>query len=149
MTLHPDTIAAAAKRIGITAADLTAVFQPGSSVTYKAGDFLFHESTPRQWLGIVIEGSIEILRGAQARSTSIATLESEALISEGVMLDDSPHATSAVTRQGATVWQITRESLESVRKDKPEIFYRIAGRVAARLSERLRHAAERMAGEKT
>jgi aspartate ammonia-lyase len=65
------------------------------------------------------------------------------------MLDDSPHASSAVTRQGATVWQIGRAALETARTDKPDVFYRIVGRVAARLSERLRFAAERIAGEKS
>ena len=64
------------------------------------------------------------------------------------MLDESPHAASAVTRKGASVWQISRLALDEVRAEKPEVFYRIVGRVAARLSERLRHAAERIAGEK-
>ena len=148
MFLNPDTIAAAAKRTGISAGDLTAALQLGDAVSYNAGDYLFHESTPRQWLGIVTEGEVEVVRGAQARSTALATLTMGALLSEGVLLDDSPHATSAVTRQGATVWQIPRTALEQMRVDKPEIFYRIVARVAARISERLRHAAERIAGEK-
>jgi len=54
-----------------------------------------------------------------------------------------------MTRKGASIWQISRDALEQVRRDKPEVFYRIAGRVAARLSERLRHAAEVIAGEKS
>lgn len=148
MLLNPDTIAATAKRIGISAGDLTAVLQWGDPVMYQPGDYLYHESTPRQWLGIVLEGEVEIVRGAQARSTTLATLAPGALIGEGVMLDDSPHAANAVTRQGASVWQIPRAALEKGRLDKPEIFYRIVARVATRISERLRHAAERIAGEK-
>ena len=149
MPLSPDTIAAAAKRIGISTEDLAAVVQTGSDAVYQAGDYLFHESTPREWLGIVLEGEVEIVRGAQARTITIATLIPGAIFSEGVMLDDSPHAGSAVTRQGATVWKISRAEMEKVRAEKPEIFYRIVGRVAARLNERLRMAAERIAGEKS
>ena len=148
MLLNPDTIAAAAKRIGISAGDFTAVLEGGESVTYKAGDYLHHESTPRLWLGIVLEGDVEIVRGAQARTTVLAILAPGAILSEGVMLDDSPHSASAVTRKGAAVWQISRATLDQVRKDKPEIYFRIVGRIAARISERLRLAAERIAREK-
>jgi aspartate ammonia-lyase len=148
MSLDPDTIATTAWRIGIPADDLAAVLERGDTATYEPGEYLFHESTPRQWLGIILDGEVEIVRGAQARRTTLATLAAGALISEGVMLDDSPHAASAVTRQGATVWQIPRAALEQVRDERPDVFYRLVGRVAARVSERLRHAAERLAGEK-
>jgi aspartate ammonia-lyase len=148
MTPDPETIAAAAKRIGISTEDLAAIVGQGGAVVYQAGDHLFHESTPRQWLGIVLDGEVEVVRGAQARSVTLATLVSGALIGEGVMLDDSPHAASALTRKGATVWQISRAALEQARTEKTEVFYRIVGRIAARLSERLRHASERIAGEK-
>ena len=142
MKLDPETLAAAAQRIGISTEELTAITDLGKRVAHAAGDYLYHESTPREWLGIVLDGEVEILRGAQARTTRLAMLTSGAIISEGVMLDDSPHAASAVARTSATVWQITREALERVRAEKPEVFYRIVGRIASRLSERLRLAAE-------
>jgi aspartate ammonia-lyase len=149
MSLPLETIAAAARRIGIVTDDLAAVVQMGSAESYAPGEYLFHESTPREWLGIVLDGDVEIIRGTQARTTTLATLVPGAIFSEGVMLDDSPHAASAVTRQGARVWKISRNALEQIRSNKPEIFYRIVGRVAARLSERLRFAAERISGEKS
>lgn len=149
MSLQLDTIAAAAKRIGIATEDLAAVAQQGSAVSYAAGDYLYHEATPRLWLGLVLEGEVQIERGAQARTVTLATLMPGAVFSEGVMLDDAPHAANALTQKGAKVWQISRAELEKVRAEKPEIFYRIVGRIAARLSERLRFAAERIAGEKS
>ncbi|QIF02336.1 aspartate ammonia-lyase [Roseimicrobium sp. ORNL1] len=149
MSLQLDTIAAAAKRIGIATEDLAAVSQQGNAVSYAAGDYLYHESTPRLWLGLVLEGEVEIERGTQARTVTLATLMPGAVFSEGVMLDDAPHAANALTHKGAKVWQISRAELEKVRAEKPDIFYRIVGRIAARLSERLRFAAERIAGEKS
>src|SRR6478735_384446 len=112
MILNPDTIAAAAKRIGISTGDLTTLLQEGAAVSYKAAEYLFHESTPRQWIGILLEGDVEIVRGAHGQSVALATLTPGAFFSEGVMLDDSPHATSAVTHGGADVWQISREALD-------------------------------------
>src|SRR3954467_9055155 len=133
MPLPLETLAAAAKRIGTSPEDLAAVVQLGSDAAYQAGDYLFHESTPREWLGIVLEGEVEIERGAQARTVTLTTLMPGAVFSEGVMLDASPHASSAVTRQGARIWKISRAALEKVRAEKPEVFYRLVGRVAARL----------------
>lgn len=147
MTIDPEIIAAAAKRMGVATEELSTVVGKGAAVSYQTGEFLFHESTPRQWLGIVMDGEVEVLRGTQGRTVSLATLMPGALISEGVMLDDSPHATSGVARKGATVWQISRAVLEQVRADNPDIFYRIVGRAAARLSDRLRMAIERIAHE--
>ncbi len=147
MKLNPDTIADAAQRIGIKTEELAAVLQRGTAVAYKAGDYLFHESTPRQWLGVVMEGEIDLLRGQKGKSVLIGLAQPGAMLSEGVMLDDTPHGTSAVTHQGATVWQIPRAELEKVRAEKPEVFYRIVGQIARRLSERLKAASERVARE--
>ena len=44
-----------AKAVGVPVAELAAILDRGQSVTYDAGAFLFHESTPRQWFGIVVE----------------------------------------------------------------------------------------------
>ena len=147
MKLDSDTIAEAARRIGIKPEELAAVLQRGTAVSYQGGDFLFHESTPRQWLGLVLEGEIELVRGQHGQSTLLGVAQPGAILSEGVMLDDTPHTTSAVTRQSAKVWQIARAELDAVRAENPGIFYRLVGQVARRLSDRLRAASERIAKE--
>src|SRR5215471_20638521 len=145
MKLDLQTIAAAAQRMGIQTEELAAVVQRGGPMAYKAGDYLFHESTPRLWLGVVMEGEVDLVRGQHGQSVVLGIAQPGAILSEGVMLDDTPHGTSAVTRQGARVWQIPRGELETVRKDSPEIFYRIVAQIARRLSDRLRAASERIA----
>ena len=147
MRLDPTLITQAAQRIGIKPGELEAVLKRGSAVTYRAGDYLFHESTPRQWLAMVIEGEVDLVRGQHGQSTFIGVAQPGAILSEGVMLDDVPHSTSAVTRQGAKLWQISRAELDAIRKESPEVFYRIVAQVARRLSDRLRAASERLAKE--
>jgi aspartate ammonia-lyase len=142
-----DSIADAAQGIGIKTDELAAVFRRGTAVSYQAGDYLFHESSPRQWLGLVLEGKVDLVRGRYGKSVLIGVAQAGAILGEGVMLDDTPHTLSAVTRQGAKIWQIPREELEAVRKQSPEVFYRIVGQVARRLSERLNAATERFANE--
>jgi aspartate ammonia-lyase len=150
MKLDSNTIADAAHRIGIQPEELAHVLHRGAAVTYAAGDYLFHESTPRQWLGLVLEGEIDLVRGQHGQSMLIGVAQPGAMLSEGVMLDPAdagPHSTSAVARQGAKVWQISRPELDAVRVENPEVFYRIVGQLARRLSDRLRMATERLARE--
>ena len=147
MKLDSNAVAEAAQRIGIKPEELAAVFKRGSAVSYQARDYLFHESTPRQWLGIVLEGEVDLVRGQFGKSVLVGLAQPGALLSEGVMLDDTPHGTSAMTHQGAIVWQISRADLEVVRKESPEVYYRIVGQIARRLSERLRVVSDRLAKE--
>ena len=111
MKLDSKTLADAAQRIGIKEEELSAVVDRGEAVSYQAGDYLFHESTPRLWLGLVIEGEIDLVRGQYGQSVLLSVAQPGAILSEGVMLDDTPHGTSAVTRQGASVWQIGQIAL--------------------------------------
>jgi aspartate ammonia-lyase len=128
----------AAAAIGIAVEDLKAFSKRGETVSYKAGDWAFHESTPRQWAGIVLDGEVEIVRGLHGSTTRVAVLKTGALIAESALLDDLPHSTSAAVRHGAVIWQISRGQLDEFREKKPEVFYRIVARVAKRMSERLR-----------
>ena len=137
----------AAAAIGIHTEDLKAFFKRGETVIYKAGDWAFHESTPRQWAGIVLDGEVEIVRGLHGSTARVAVLRTGALISESALLDDLPHSTSAAVRHGAMIWQISRSQLDEFREKKPEVFYRIVARVAKRISERLRISAQRPADD--
>jgi aspartate ammonia-lyase len=126
---------------------LLAVVHRGSAVCYQAGDYLFHESTPRQWMGVVLDGEVELVRGQHGQRVLIGVATRGAVLSEGVMLGDAPHTTSAVTWTGAKVWQISRDRLEAIRKETPELFYPMVTQIARRLSDRLAAAIQRTAKE--
>src|SRR6516162_8188060 len=119
MKIDDNTIAQTAQQMGIKPDELKAVLQRGKAVSYKAGDYLFHEATPRQWLGLVLEGEIDLVRGQFGNSVLVGLAQPGAILGEGVMLDDTPHGTSGVTHQGATVWQISRAELNKVRSENP------------------------------
>ena len=135
----------ASERIGVEQADLQDFFAQGEQHTYEAEEWLFHESTPRKWAGLVLDGEVEIVRGLHGSTKHLAVLAPGALISESAFLDEVPHGTGAFTRLGATVWQMSRNGIEAFREKKPDVFYRIIARVAAGISNRLRMASERFA----
>jgi aspartate ammonia-lyase len=147
MKLDDNTIAETAQKIGVKPDGLKSVCDRGTAVSYGAGDYLFHESTPRQWFGVVLEGEIDLVRGQFGNSVLVGVAQPGAILGEGVMLDDTPHGASGVTHQGAKVWQISRAELNKVRAENPEVFYRLVAQIARRLSERLRAASEQLAKE--
>ncbi len=136
----------AAHRIGISPEDMQAYFERGTLERYAPEAWLFHESTPRQWAGVVFEGEVMITRGQHGTTRHVAVLGPGALISENALLDETPHSTGAFTRQGATIWQIARENIDSFRLENPDIFYRIVARTAQRISDRLRTVSSQLAG---
>ena len=135
----------ASKRMGIDKAELQIFFDHGEQRTYVAEEWLFHESTPRRWGGIILDGEVEIVRGLHGSTKHYAVLGAGEMISEDAFLGDVPHTSGALTRLGATVWQITRTRIDAFRAEKPDLFYRIVARVAAGISERLRVLSRDMA----
>ncbi len=141
-----EQLEAPAKAMGIMVDALAAIVKRGKEVRYEAGEYLFHESTPREWLGIVTEGSVDVVRGLHGRQTHLATLTQGAIISEGILLDEGAHGSSAFAKGGpAVVWEIPRAVLEELKEKKPDIYYRVVARVAQRISNRLRMASEQLA----
>lgn len=140
---------APARAMGVPVADLAAIAAKGHEVAYEPGACLFHESTPRQWLGLVLAGEVQIVRGLHGRQTHLATLTEGALVSEGILLDESAHSASAFARaSGTRVLQVPRAVLEEMKSRNPDLYYRAVARIAQRISDRLRAASELLAGER-
>jgi aspartate ammonia-lyase len=138
MKIDKSIITRVSKRSGISEEDLTIFFAEGEEHVYQPNEWLFQESTPRQWAGIILEGDIELVRGLHGTSRHIATLITGTLLSEGTFLEGDAHSNGAFTRNGATVWQIPRKRIESFRENRPDLFYRIVGQIAVNLNRRLR-----------
>ncbi len=147
MKISPQQIENLAATTGVAPADIGLLVASGQSRAYPAGDYLFHESTPRQWMGVLLDGELEIRRGMHGQSVRLAVLTAGVSFGEGAMLDDLPHSASAVALTDVVVWQIPLAALESFRTTKPEAYFRMVGHIARRLSARLRAANARMAGE--
>src|SRR5262245_41977132 len=138
-----------ARAMGVPVAELAAIVQRGQEVAYEGGACLFHESTPRQWFGLVVAGEVEIVRGLHGRQTHLATLTDGALISESILLDERAHSSSAFARAtGTRVLQVPLAVLEDVKAKKPDLYYRVVARVAQRISDRLRAASEMLASQR-
>lgn len=144
MKIEKSIIQQAAKGSGISEEDLSVFFKEGEVRVYEPNEWLFQESTPRQWAGIILDGDIELVRGLHANSQHVATMIAGALISEGAFLDGDSHSNGGFSRKGSTVWQISKEKIEKFRVDQPEFFYRIVSRVAVGVNRRMRVLANQL-----
>jgi aspartate ammonia-lyase len=114
----------------------------GEKRTWLKGDYLFHESTPRRFFGIVLSGKINLQRGLSGRNITIACLTDGAVIGESLFIDELAHSVSGLALEDVEIWAIAREKIDAFRSEKPELFYRLVARAARRISLRLRETTE-------
>ena len=144
MISEEQIIERASKASGISEEDLRIFFAEGEKKSYQANEWLFHESTPRDWAGIILDGDIELVRGLHGSSRHVGSLIAGTLVSEGAFLGDDPHSTGAFTRHGVTVWQISKEKIDAYCDAKPDLFYRIVARIAVGISRRMRNLSDQI-----
>ncbi|WP_319513599.1 aspartate ammonia-lyase [uncultured Cohaesibacter sp.] len=138
MKIENSILRQAALNAGIGAEELAVFFSEGKVVTYQANEWIFQESTPRLWAGVILEGDLELVRGLHGASRKIGTMIAGALIAEGAFLEGDAHSNGAVTRNGVKIWQISRERIEDIKANQPELFYKIVSQIAVGINRRLR-----------
>jgi aspartate ammonia-lyase len=122
--------------------DVHRIVDQGSSLEVAAGEWLFHEGSPREHLIIIKQGEVEVLRGMHGDERVIAVFGPGTVIGEGLLLDDQPHTASARCRADAVVHLVARAVFASLQREHPDLYYRLVARVARLLSDRLRRAAD-------
>ena len=144
MIIEQSIIQLAARSSGISEEDLTFFFTEGKEQVYHQNDWIFHESTPRQWAGVILEGELELVRGLHGIARKAGSMVAGSMISEGAFLGDDAHSNGAFTRGGVKIWQISREKIEAFKENNPDYFYRIVSQVAVCINRRMRMLADRM-----
>jgi hypothetical protein len=87
------------------------IFSQRANKNYAAEEWLFHESTPRQWAGTILEGEVTITRGLHGTTPASGRLGPGALISrKRPDLEDTAHSTGAFTRTGPRSGRSPRRS---------------------------------------
>ena len=114
----------------------------GEKRSWSKGDYLFHESTPRRFFGIVLSGKLNLQRGLSGRTVTIACLTAGAIIGESLFIDELSRSVSGLALEDIELWVISREKIDAFRREKPELFYRMVARAARRISLRLRETTE-------
>ncbi|MCG8550919.1 MAG: aspartate ammonia-lyase [Desulfobacterales bacterium] len=144
MCINRSIIRLAAKSTGISEKDLTAFFADGQQQAYRPNEWIYHESTPQRWVGIILSGEVELVRGLHGFSRKIGSMVAGSIISEDTILGDDSHTNGAFTRNGVKICQISREKIDGFRETEPDFFYRIVSRIAIGINRRMHMLANRL-----
>jgi aspartate ammonia-lyase len=105
--------------------------------TFDTDAILFHEGDQRRFMAIMASGAVAIEKSMQGRPVRLVTLGVGEAVGEGVLLDDSKHGTSARALQPSEAFVLSRDRLDTMIKEHPQLFAALIGRAARAISHRL------------
>lgn len=114
--------------VGLDAADIAALAEYGDLHQYAPGSWLFHESAPCEWVGIVVHGKVELVDERSGDRGRSGVAEAGAVLGAGALFDMS-HVTSAYTSGGVTVLRWPKVAVSVLRCTRPKVFSHIGTRV--------------------
>jgi len=147
--MKPDAVCQFLKRIGLFKAltndEIDHIVPHIETKTYKTGDLLFSENSPRKYVYLIYDGEVELFKttpyGEEKRLTFFRKYD---FLSEGALMDDYPHSTSARALIDTTAHTISREKFESLFAEHPHLATKILSRIARVISRRMRQASTRV-----
>ena len=131
---------------GLTDTALHQLAQQVSVEELETEHVLFLEGAGREIMAIVASGSVAIEKHLNGRPVRLATLGSGEVVGEGILLDDTPHGTSARVLEPSTVLVLTGERARGILKEQPALFAALVGRAARAISRRLAATDATLAG---
>jgi aspartate ammonia-lyase len=122
---------------GLTDSSLHQLAKLVTCNTYECDDVLFEEGASRTFMAIIATGAVAIEKGRNARPVRLVTLGAGQAVGEGILLDDSPHGTSARALQRTEAFVVTDENVKEMLKEYPALYAALVGRAARSISQRL------------
>lgn len=131
---------------GFTDAHLWKLARHVTPLDFQAEDLLFSEGEKRRRFMILTGGAVAIEKSSDGRSTRLVTLGAGEAVGEGLLLDDSPHGTTARAIMPGTAMVLQREQLDEITREAPQLYAALVARAARAISMRLRRADATLVG---
>ena len=96
----------------------------------EADETIFKEGDARHLFGIIITGSVAIEKHRGDRIERLATLGAGQVLGEGILLDDSPHGTSARTLERTELAFLEAADIQEIMKDRATLYAALVARAA-------------------
>src|SRR5919197_2856836 len=122
---------------GLTESALHQLSRLVSPVSYECDAILFEEGSPRRFLAILGSGAVAIEKTVQGRPVRLVTLGAGEALGEGLLLDNSPHGTSARAVQRTDAFVLTADQVTEMLKEYPALYAALVARAARAISQRL------------
>lgn len=129
----------------LTDEELSLLNEKISVKNFKKNELLFGENSPRKSINVIFEGEVELFKstpfGEEKRLSFFRKLD---FLGEGVIMDDSPHSTSARTLLDTTAFVISKEDINQIFINNGALAVKIYTNVAKVVSRRMRHTTNRV-----
>jgi CRP/FNR family cyclic AMP-dependent transcriptional regulator len=106
---------------------------------FKAGDVLFNEGQPGDYMYVVTRGEVEIRRNVGETERVLAVLPAGEFFGEMAILNARPRSATAVVRVDSRLLVIEGSTFEAMLRARPEIALRIIKALAVRLENANQH----------
>jgi aspartate ammonia-lyase len=106
-------------------------------VAYESGAYIYHESQPRRFWGMLLRGSVVLEKGPRGRPRLLYSLSPGESFGEGSLLDDYPHSSFARVVERAEVLIIPREAFAAIGAQRPDLYRLLLATAARIIAERL------------
>ena len=120
----------------LSSKEICLIAQKIKTKIYAKGEYLFKENTERNEIFIIHTGKVELLRtSSYGKEKNIAYFTEKDFLSEGVMIDFSPHSTSAKIEETTEVFILNRKDLDEFDDEiKVKLLSQIAKVIYRRMS---------------
>jgi aspartate ammonia-lyase len=122
---------------GLTESDLHFLGTRVVPAEFGVDELLFEEGQPRRRVVFLTGGSVAIEKHAGAVPVRLSTLGAGEAVGEGLLLDDSPHGTSARALEPITALVLAADQLSEIIRERPTLYARLVARAARSISRRL------------
>ncbi len=115
--------------------------------TFDEEATLFVEGAPRQFMAVLLAGSVAVEKTAEGRAVRLSTFGAGEALGEGLLLGDKDaHGTTARALAPVTAAVMTRGQMDDLLKENPPIFAALVARAARAIAQRLRAADATLVG---
>jgi aspartate ammonia-lyase len=131
---------------GLTDAHLWKLSRHVTQHTLDVDETIFTEGDERQRLAILITGAVAIEKSGDGRTTRLVTLGPGEAVGEGLLLDDTVHGTTARAIMPGVAMLMSKQQLDDITREAPQLYAVLVGRAARSISARLKRADATLVG---
>src|SRR4051812_42565612 len=122
---------------GLTDSALHQLAKLATPTTFECDEVLFVEGAPRRFMAVIMTGAVAIEKGRNGRPIRLVTLGAGQSLGEGLLLDETPHGTSARAVQRTEAYVISQGQVQEMLKEYPALYAALVARAARSIAQRL------------
>jgi len=132
---------------GIGDQQLWHLTRAGQLTDYPPDSTLFNSGEPRRAFWVILEGNLAIEAVQNGLPHRLSTLGPGDVIGESILLDEHTHSTTGRATLPLKAMRFSKEALEPLLKDKPQLYAALVSRSARAIRDRLRQADASLTGQ--